>query len=153
MGSGISNKYTNTYGSRSEEHRSGIVKEKANGYKVRPRVLRKSTGDSNINDNVAKMTGRFAPNEYGNFGIQGKNVRVMKSEDPLSESASFYDLLGNGGEIKTIPGKAGTITKLDDGSRITYRVITSTEGSPAVEINVKNVNTFIKNQKIHFERS
>jgi len=52
--------------------------------------------------------------------------------------------------MRTIPGREGTITKLDDGTQITYRVITSSENSPAVEINVKRAKTNINGQKIHF---
>ena len=45
------------------------------------------------------------------------------------------------------------MTKLKDGTIITYREITSTKDSPAVEINIKQSNDSggIKNQKIHFE--
>ena len=102
------------------------------------------------NDNVSKMSGKFAPNEYGNFGRPSKNTRIIECRDPVSESASFYEQIGKGGEMRTIPGREGTVTKLDDGTRITYRVLTSSESSPAVDINVKRANTNINGQKIHF---
>ena len=113
-------------------------------------ILRKSSGTSDINQNVSLLPAKFAPNKFGNFGESGKNTRIIKCRDPISESAEFYEMIGRGGEIRGIPGKEGTITKLDDRSEITYRVITRTENSPAVEINVKKANANINGQKIHF---
>lgn len=48
----------------------------------------------------------------------------------------------------------GFITELKDGTIISYREITSTEGSPAVEINIKKSTDTggVKKQKIHFEK-
>lgn len=59
---------------------------------------------------------------------------------------------GKGGEISKLPRENGTSTRLDDGTIITYRVITSTANSPAVQINVRKVeaNVKINGQKIHF---
>ena len=150
MGSGLSRKYRNTYGSALGYEDTNSVREEPAGYGSSPSVLRVSSGTSSINENVAKMQGKFAPNEHGNFGVQGKNTRVIKCDDPIKDSATFYDRIGKGGKLETIPGKEGTVTTLDDNSKITYRIITTTEGSPAVQINVKNVTTGIKNQKIHF---
>ena len=48
----------------------------------------------------------------------------------------------------------GYITELKDGTIISYREVTSTEGSPAVEINIKKSTDTggVKKQKIHFEK-
>ena len=111
MGSGLSQKYSNTYGSVPEENGASEVREEIAEYTTGPRI---------------------------------------ECRDPVSESASFYEQIGKGGEMRTIPGREGTVTKLDDGTRITYRVLTSSESSPAVDINVKRANTNINGQKIHF---
>ena len=155
MGSGLSSKYSNTYGSKrysdSDSNNGALdVREETVEYKSGSDILRKSNGKSSINENAADMPDGFKPNEYGNFGRPGKNCRVIECADPVSESAQFYKLIGKGGEIRSMPGKKGSITRLDDGTRITYRVITKTKDSPAVEINIKGVKTRINGQKIHF---
>ena len=152
MGSGLSQKYSNTYGSDNEKREASEVREDSLDYGKGRKILRESSGTSNIDDNAAKMAGKFAPNEHGNFGRPGKNSRIIECDDPVSESASFYEQIGKGGEISKLPRGNGTSTRLDDGSIITYRVITSTVDSPAVQINVRKVesNVKINDQKIHF---
>ena len=150
MGSGLGRKYTGTYGSPREDSNASEVREETSEYKAHSGILKPSTGTSNINENAGNMTGKFAPNEYGNFGRPGKNSRIIECEDPVSESASFYEQIGRGGEVSPLPRGNGTKTRLDDGTFISYRVITSSEGSPAVQISVKGVSTNINDQKIHF---
>lgn len=41
------------------------------------------------------------------------------------------------------------MTILDDGTRIVHRLITSTKGSPAIEITISG-SPLVKDQKIHF---
>lgn len=152
MGTGLSLKYKNTYGSISIESGSSFVSESTATYNAKKYVtLRQSTGHSNINDNVKNMNDFFPVNEFGQFGERGKHCRVIYSDDPVRESKTFYDMIGNGGQIRQEVGKNVTITRLDDNTEISYRVITSTEGSLAVFINVmKVVNSVIHTQKIHF---
>ena len=96
MGSGLSQKYNNTYGSMPGENGANEVREDTAEYATGRRILRESSGTSNINDNVSHMTGKFAPNEHGNFGQPGKNTRIMKCDDPVSDSAMFYEQIGKG---------------------------------------------------------
>ena len=46
----------------------------------------------------------------------------------------------------------GVYTKMKDGTILSYREVSSSDGTPAVEINVKESNDHggIKYQKIHF---
>ena len=152
MGSGLSQKYSNTYGSGSDKYDASEVRENSLEYGNAPRILRESSGVSSIDENASKLVGKFAPNKHGNFGRPGKNTRIIECGDPISESTSFYEQIGKGGEISDLPRGNGTSTRLDDGTIITYRVVTSTTDSPAVQINVRNVeaNITINNQKIHF---
>ena len=151
MGSGLSQKYSYTYGS-DKKYDASEVREDSLQYAKNRRVIRESSGTSSIDENASKLVGKFAPNKYGNFGRPGKNSRIIECDDPVSESASFYEQIGKGGEISELPRGNGTSTRLDDGSIITYRVITSTVDSPAVQINVRKVesNVKINGQKIHF---
>lgn len=157
MGSGLSNIYTNTYGSRSTDTGSSLVSDNKDIYNTNNTrkyvIVRQSTGSSNINDNVSDMRNVFPTNEFGKFGEKGKNCRIIECEDPVGVSRHFYDLIGKGGQIRKQEGRDILITKLDDGAEISYRVITSTKDSPSVFINVKQViNSMIRTQKIHFLR-
>ena len=46
----------------------------------------------------------------------------------------------------------GEVAKMKDGTIISYREVTSSDGTPAVEINISNSNdpADVKKQKIHF---
>ena len=48
-----------------------------------------------------------------------------------------------------LPNGKGVQTVFDDGSRVVYRVKTSTPNGPAVDISV-SIFSGIRNQKIHF---
>lgn len=152
MGTGLSQKYKYTYGSTAFNSGNSILKESTATYHTRRyEILRNSTGVSNINDNVRSMSDLYPVNKYGQFGEKGDNCRIMICEDPISESKRFYDLIGTGGQIRKEVGREITITRLDDNTEISYRVITSTKDSPAVFINVmKVVDSIIHTQKIHF---
>lgn len=99
-------------------------------------------------------------NDYGfhngYFGEKGKSThdstRNIKSDDPLHESKKFYDKIAHGGIEDELPNGKGHMTKMSDGSVITYREYKSSDGSPVVDINVKSSkdNGGIKQQKIHF---
>lgn len=110
-----------------------------------------------ISDNVPSMKESYTYNN-GYFGKIGKSrvvdIRQIDCSDPIRESKKFYDKLANGGIEEILPNGKGVMTSMKDGTVITYRVITSTEGSPAVDINIKRSSDTggIKKQKIHFEK-
>lgn len=91
---------------------------------------------------------------FGNVGKSGnKKIREINSSDQFKDAKKFYDKIAYGGIESKLDNGKGFMTKLKDGTIITYREITSTKDSPAVEINIKQSNDSggIKNQKIHFE--
>lgn len=104
-----------------------------------------------LNDNLPAVEKEYFLSKSGHFGEKGKNVRVIKSRNPVSTSQDFYSKIGEGGSITALPNGKGTMTTLSDGTRIVHRLITSTKGSPAVEITI-NSPSKVKNQKIHFIR-
>lgn len=111
---------------------------------------------NSISDNLQKTKDLYSFNN-GYFGIIGKSgqkdIRQINCLDPINESKKFYDTLTNGGIEEIISNGKGLKTIMKDGSIITYRIITSTDCSPAVDINIKNSNNTggINRQKIHFE--
>lgn len=100
-------------------------------------------------DNLPIVEKQYPLSKAGYFGEKGKNVRIIESRDPINTSQDFYSKIGKGGELLILPNGKGTMTLLSDGTRIVHRLITSTKGSPAVEITVNGCNV-VKNQKIHF---
>ncbi len=80
--------------------------------------------------------------------------REIDCDNPVQEAKKFYDSIAFGGIESKLENGKGYLTKLKDGTVITFREITSTEGSPAVEINIKKTSesSGIKSQKIHFEK-
>lgn len=111
-----------------------------------------------ISDNVATTSKKYDYNN-GYFGEQGKSSmkknRQIKCVNPTKESTKFYDSIANGGIEEPLSNGRGLITKLRDGTIITYRKITSTAGSPAVEINIKNStgSNGVKSQKYILRRT
>lgn len=104
---------------------------------------------STISDNVRKMEKEYPINANGYFGKKGKNCRIIESNDPIKTSADFYKKLSQGGIEEPLPNGKGVQTIFDDGSRVIYRVNTSTPNSPAIDIKI-NIYSGIKKQKIHF---
>lgn len=118
-------------------------------------------GGTNTYHSISDNIGHTAENyhyEDGYFGKKGKSTitsnREIDCDNPLNEANKFYNFIANGGIETTLENGKGLSTKLKDGTVITYREITSTLNSPAVEINIKKSTDTggIKKQKIHFEK-
>lgn len=64
----------------------------------------------------------------------------------------FFELAGNGGVFKTLDNGRGIVSKLEDGTVISFRKISTSDGTPVVEINIRQSKSIlqIKGQKIHF---
>ena len=109
-----------------------------------------------ISENLPELISKY---KYSNgyFGDSGKGrscVRNIVSEDPIATSKDFYDKATRGGIEKEMSNGKGYYRKMKDGSILSYREKSSTDGSPVVEINIKSSNEHgdIKYQKIHFVR-
>lgn len=102
-----------------------------------------------LEDNLPIVKACYSLSNSGYFGKKGKNVRVIESKNPIKTSQDFYNKIGKGGELSVLSNGKGTMLTLNDGTRIVHRLITSTKGSPAVEITI-NGDCKVKNQKIHF---
>ena len=111
-----------------------------------------------LKDNIEKVAEIYGLNENGFFAKIGKkgsdHIRQIDAKDEIIEARKFYEIIAYGGVETTFSNGKGLKTKLKDGTIISYREITSTQSSPAVEINVKRSHEKcgIKTQKIHFER-
>ena len=95
---------------------------------------------------------KYANGYFGEHG-QGRDfVRNIKCADPVSVAKDFYDTAAHGGKEQEMDNGKGYITKMKDGSILSFREVSSSDGSPAVEINIKHSSDHggIKYQKIHF---
>lgn len=104
---------------------------------------------SSIEQNVSKMGKAFPLTASGYFGSKGKNVRIIKSAVPEKIANEFYTKIKAGGKSEPLKNGHGSMTMLGDGTVIVYRPVTSTTGSPAVNIKVIKPGR-VKSQKIHF---
>ncbi len=91
----------------------------------------------------------------GYFGEKSQGsarVRNIISDDPVKTAVDFYDKAAHGGIEHQMDNGKGVYTKMKDGSILSYREVSSSDGSPAVEINIKKSTDHgdIKYQKIHF---
>lgn len=127
---------------------SGLFK-RTNGEKEEPK--QSELNFSNISENIKNLEEKFLKNSSGYFGKRGASskVRIIESNNQYKTAQEFWDILSKGGNIQVLLNKHGLIVYFHDGCYATYRVITSTKGSPAIEINIKNYDN-VKSQKIHF---
>jgi len=107
-----------------------------------------------ITENLSSLTSSY---DYHNgyFGEkgQGRNfVRNITSSDPIKTAQDFYDKAAHGGIEHLLENEKGQYTKMKDGTILSYREVSSSDGTPAVEINIKKSTEHgdIKYQKIHF---
>jgi hypothetical protein len=110
-----------------------------------------------IGQNILATSSKYEY-ENGRFGVcspsTGNKTRNIVSSDPLKTSIDFYDTIAHGGIEKTYTNKEMKITYMADGSIITWRAVSNSDGSPVIDINIKDSSHTggIKEQKIHFEK-
>ena len=102
-----------------------------------------------IDDNYNAIVAKYPINEFGQFGEKGKNSRIIYSKNPVNESAKFFDILSKGANIEMVKDNKVTLAYFSDGTVVSYRVVTKTKDSPAVQITIKGQSKF-HSQKIHF---
>lgn len=94
--------------------------------------------------------------QNGRFGVSspstGHKTRNIGSDDPLSTAKDFYDRIAFGGIEKTYKNGALNITHMADGTIISMRSTSNSDGTPVVEINISGSTHTggVKEQKIHF---
>lgn len=106
-----------------------------------------------ISDNIKKTSSIYEYNN-GYFGKKAKKkdntIRHIESSNPIKTSKDFYNHIAYGGYEKEIPN--GKRANLEDGTVITWREKSSSDGSPVVDINITKSKKSggLKKQKIHF---
>lgn len=106
-----------------------------------------------FDENLALATTTY-PVTNGFFGIKGssRGVREIHARNHEAVAKDFFNKIARGGilDLRTISG--GIVSRLKDGTIVSYRKITSSTNSPAVEIRFRKLNSKfgINDQKIHF---
>ena len=144
MGAGVHGGFGGTAGSPNE-----IPIEPKDNVKKPDKAIDGQVDKHTIGDNADKMKKEYPLSPGGYFGEKGDNVRVIKTSTPEATSSDFYKKLADGGHSEPLSNGHGTKTTLPDGSIVVHRLITSTSGSPAVDIKVIGTSK-VKSQKVHF---
>ncbi|MBE5807247.1 MAG: hypothetical protein E7317_02780 [Clostridiales bacterium] len=118
------------------------------GYKGGSQIYR------SIGQNILPTSAKF---HYlnGRFGVNSPHgdlsTRQIVSKDNLATAREFYDTIAYGG-IEQQHGSNMWITHMADGSIITMRLVSHSDGTPVVDINIRDSTHTggVKNQKIHF---
>lgn len=102
--------------------------------------------------NIDKLGEKHSLTPGGYFGSKGKNSRVIASADPTATADEFWKVLSKRGKTNSLPNGKGKRVRFDDDSAAVYRIVTSSTGSPAVEIWIKTATgrKLPAYQKIHF---
>lgn len=111
-----------------------------------------TTTHHSISENIIGLKEKY---KYSNgyFGEEGQGrtfTRNIRSKNPVQTAKEFYEIAAKGG-IEKIHAK-GKIARLSDGTIISYREISTSDGTSVVEINIRQstANSGVKYQKIHF---
>lgn len=106
-----------------------------------------------LDQNIGPTTSTY-PVINGYFGVKGTSygIREIHSRNHEETAKDFFNKIAKGGILDLQTIKGGVVSRLKDGTVISYRKITSSNNSPAVEIRFRKMRTKygINDQKIHF---
>jgi uncharacterized protein YukE len=92
---------------------------------------------------------KIVPGENGYYGTVGKsgNNKVRNMPGGNSSATEFYDNITQGYTKETVYPNGAKVRTMPDGTEITFRAKSNSDGTPAVDI---NKGSTYKPQKIHF---
>ena len=109
-------------------------------------------------ENLPDVLKRYPVNSQGYFGVKGRSrndsVRNIVCDDPLSVARDLFHRLGRGGVVTPMSNGKGISARLGDEAVISFREVSSSDGSPVVEINLRWFvgKGAVQSQKIHVVR-
>ena len=111
-----------------------------------------TTTQHSISDNISSLKSNYSYSN-GYFGVQGQgrsHTRNIISKNPVETAKSFYNTAAKGG-TETSRGNL-KYSKMADGTIISYRQVSKSDGTSVVEINIRYSTNAggLKYQKIHF---
>lgn len=88
------------------------------------------------------------PSDLSWNSSKGKRIATISSDDPVATATRFAGLASSGfTSERQLPN--GYVRELADGSHVTLRATSSSDGSPAVDLNISSEGHI---RKIHFTR-
>lgn len=110
-----------------------------------------------LHKNLKSVAAHYPVTANGYFGAPGKQAkgrtRIIESDKPSKTAKMFFMVAAKDGRIVKYSDGTVTVAKFDDGSRVSYRQTSTSDGSPAVEIIIETPGRgFPKFQKIHFTK-
>ncbi len=125
-----------------------MVYDMGTGYKGNSTYFR-SIGQNVL---IASSKYNFSKGYFGENSKHGKErTRNITAPDNLVAAKDFYDKIAFGGKEQVINDNM-RITRMADGTVITMRKISHSDGTPVVDINIRPSTQTggVKSQKIHF---
>ena len=110
-------------------------------------------GASSVARNLKALKAMYPVSDSGYFGKASPkgNVRLIKSENPQADAQKFFSVLAKDGTLAGAKKANVTVVKFKDGTVVTYRVKSHSDGSPAISITLSSMQNGVKSsQKIHF---
>ena len=101
---------------------------------------------------IASQSYKYENGYFGDNSSHGNNhTRNIVTNDSVLAANDFYNKIAYGGTEQKINDNL-SITRMSDGAVITRRILSYSDGSPVVDINIKGSSHTggIKQQKIHF---
>lgn len=114
-----------------------------------------------LSKNLTKTAKKYKMTKGGYFGEKSKTAKkertrtIFCKNSPYKEAKKFFKSLTQGYIAKPLPTKygMGKIVIFDDDTTITFRPVTSSPKSPAVDIQISSSSPKgLKKQKIHFAK-
>ncbi len=98
-------------------------------------------------DNAAELRARFGYPDKLNWNLKkGKKLTRIKTDDPIA-TATLFASIASAGYASEKSSEKGYVRMMADGTIVVLRVVTSSEGSPAVDLNIIGESHV---RKIHF---
>lgn len=107
-----------------------------------------------IGQNVLLASKKYGYNNgyFGENSMHGKDrTRNIVASDNLAAAQDFYNKIAFGGKEQIVDDNM-SITRMADGTVITMRKVSHSDGTPVVDINIRPSSHTggVKGQKIHF---
>ena len=103
---------------------------------------------------ITAQTYKYSNGYFGESSPStGSRTRNIVSNDIVATAKDFYSKIALGGKEKKLSDNL-KVTNMSDGTRISLRIKSKSDGTPVVEINIsKSTHSGgVKYQKIHFIR-